>query len=86
MDPIWLICAFAFGYLVKRVNLPPLVGFLLAGFCLNFLGVENKGYLDEIADLGVLLLLFTIGLKLKVKNLFYPQIWLTTSLYYTIPP
>ena len=34
--------------------------------------------------LGVLLLLFTIGLKLKVKNLLKPEIWLGSSLHMLI--
>ena len=68
MDPIWLLCAFAMGFASKRIGLPPLVGFLTAGFLLNALGVENTEMLREISDLGVILLLFTIGLKLKVKR------------------
>ena len=31
--------------------------------------------IEEIADLGVTLLLFTIGLKLKIKSLIRPEVW-----------
>ena len=31
--------------------------------------------IKEIADLGVTLLLFTIGLKLKIKILIRPEVW-----------
>ena len=82
MDPIWLLCAFVFGYAVRQVGLPPLVGFLAAG--LNYFGVENSEFLKDIANFGVILLLFTIGLKLKVRGLLKPQIWLTSSLHMAV--
>lgn len=81
MDPIWLLCAFLFGYAVRQIGLPPLVGFLAAGFTLNYFGVENSEFLKGVADFGVILLLFTIGLKLKVRGLLRPQVWLTSSLH-----
>ena len=84
MDPVWLLCAFGFGYLVKRIGLPPLVGFLAAGFVLKYFGVEQSALIDEIANFGVILLLFTIGLKLELKQLLKPQIWLTSSLHMAI--
>lgn len=84
MDPLWIIFAFGFGFTVKQIGLPPLVGFLMAGFALNALGVENSEALDHIADFGVLLLLFTIGLKLKIKNLLKPEIWAGSSLHMLI--
>ncbi|MDO3378976.1 cation:proton antiporter family protein [Geoalkalibacter halelectricus] len=81
MDPLWLTIAFLCGFLVRQVGLPPLVGFLLAGFILNALGVEGGMTLQVAADLGVILLLFTIGLKLKIQSLFKPEIWAGTSLH-----
>ncbi len=79
-----MLCAFILGYAVKQIGLPPLVGFLTAGFVLNYFGVESGETLEKIADFGVLLLLFTIGLKLKVKNLLKKQIWATSSLHMLI--
>lgn len=84
MDPIWIVIAFIFGFAVKQIGLPPLVGFLIAGFALNIMGVEGGETLDYIADLGILLLLFSIGLKLKIKSLFRPEIWAGTSLHMLI--
>ncbi len=81
MDPLWIIFAFGFGFTVKQIGLPPLVGFLMAGFALNMLGVQNSEALEHIADFGVLLLLFTIGLKLKIKNLLKPEIWAGSSVH-----
>ncbi len=74
-DPLWIAIAFACGLAVKLLGLPPLVGFLIAGFALNAYGVESGEFLQEIADLGVTLLLFTIGLKLKFKSLARSEVW-----------
>ena len=41
MDPLWIIAAFVFGVIVARLGLPPLVGYLVAGFVLNSFGVEG---------------------------------------------
>jgi len=84
MDPLWIIFAFIFGFSVKQFGLPPLVGFLMAGFALHFFGVESSIYLQSIADFGVLLLLFSIGLKLRVKNLLRPEIWGGSSIHMLI--
>ncbi len=77
-DPAWIAIAFIFGLIFQQFKLPPMVGFLLAGFILNLLGVQQDSFLNEIADLGVTLLLFTIGLKLHLKSLIKPVIWATT--------
>ena len=74
MDPLWIVAAFICGSVSSRIGLPPLVGYLLAGFLLNSFGVEGGGTLEKIADAGVTLLLFTIGLKLKLKSLAKPEV------------
>ncbi len=74
-DPVWIAVAFAFGFAVSQIGLPPLVGFLVAGFALNALGAEGGAFLNEMADLGVTLLLFSIGLKLRVGQLLRPETW-----------
>ncbi len=84
MDPLWIAIAFLLGFAVKQIGLPPLVGFLAAGFVLNIFGVEGGETLDRIADFGVLLLLFSIGLKLNIKSLLRPEIWVGTSLHMLI--
>ncbi|MGB0682884.1 MAG: cation:proton antiporter [Magnetovibrionaceae bacterium] len=77
-DPLWIAIAFGFGLIVKQFKLPPMVGFLVAGFILHLLGAEGDQFLSAIADLGVTLLLFTIGLKLRLGSLLRPEIWATT--------
>lgn len=82
IDLIWISIAFLLGFAVRQVGLPPLIGFLGAGFLLNALGLtEGSLALERIADIGVMVMLFTIGLKLQVRNLLKPEIWATTSIH-----
>lgn len=74
-DPVWIAVAYLFGFIVWQMGLPPLVGFLIAGFVLNLLGASGGEFLNEMADLGVTLLLFSIGLKLNVRQLLRPEVW-----------
>jgi predicted Kef-type K+ transport protein len=66
--------AFLLGALAVRIGLPPLVGYLIAGFLLSSLGVEQEPLLKDIADIGITLLLFTIGLKLNPGRLAKSEI------------
>ncbi len=75
MDFIWVLFAFICGLGMKLISLPPLIGYLVAGFILNFAGVTPDATLDTLADLGITLMLFTIGLKLEIKSLLKPEIW-----------
>jgi len=74
-DPVWIGVAYLCGFVIWQLGLPPLVGFLLAGFMLNMLGATGGEFLHEMADLGVTLLLFSIGLKLNVRQLLRPEVW-----------
>ncbi|WP_051222247.1 cation:proton antiporter family protein [Neptunomonas japonica] len=78
MDFIWILFAFVCGLTVKLISLPPLIGFLFAGFVLHFIGVEPTDSLKTLADLGITLMLFTIGLKLHVSDLLKREIWAST--------
>ncbi len=75
MDPIWLTIAFTLGFLVRLIGLPPFIGYLIAGFILSYFGAESGEFIKIVSDLGVILLLFTIGLKLKIKTLLRKEIW-----------
>lgn len=82
--------AFFFGLLLSRLGLPPMVGFLVAGFAFNLAGFETPTGLQVAADFGVTLLLFSIGLKLDLKGLVKVEIWgsslahmLVSTLFFT---
>jgi predicted Kef-type K+ transport protein len=80
-DVAWITLAFALGFLARLLGLPPLVGFLATGFVLNHLGMSSGEMLQKLADLGIALLLFTVGLKLNPKVLIRPQVWSVTALH-----
>ena len=84
MDPFLISTAFIFGFVARQLGLPPLVGFLAAGFILNILGFEGGKVLQTFADLGVTILLFSIGLKLKLKSLAKPEVWAGASIHMLI--
>ena len=69
------------GFVAKRLGQPPLLGFIAAGFVLELLGYRPDQALVELADVGVLLLLFTIGLKLDVRAVVRPEVWAVTALH-----
>ncbi|MFC0339467.1 cation:proton antiporter domain-containing protein [Paracoccus niistensis] len=72
--------AFVFGLAMRQIGLPPMVGFLAAGFAINALGPvlrlpEATGdILDYLSHLGVLLLLFAVGMKLRLRQIAQPQV------------
>ena len=70
-----LIIAFVLGFLMRLLRFPPMLGFLIAGFVLNIYGVAPAATINQISELGILLLLFTIGLKLNVKSLIKGHAW-----------
>ena len=77
MDFIWILFAFACGMGAKLANLPSLIGYLSAGFILHFVGLEPLQNLDVLANIGISLMLFTIGLKLEIRDLLKREIWLS---------
>ena len=67
-----LVAALVFGYLTQRVGLSPIVGYLLAGLVVgpNTPGfVANKHLADQLAEVGVILLMFGVGLQFHLKEL-----------------
>jgi predicted Kef-type K+ transport protein len=83
-DPLWIAIAFLCGLAMRVVGLPPMVGFLVAGFILNTLGAEGGEFLNAMADLGITLLLFSIGLKLKLKSLARLEVWGVATLHMAV--
>ncbi len=74
MDIVWIGLAFLFGVLLNRFHIPPLVGYLLAGIGLSFTPYEAGSLLHEIAHLGVIFLLFTVGLHISLKGILQKEV------------
>jgi predicted Kef-type K+ transport protein len=75
MSATWIVAALVAGFAAWRIGLPPLVGFLGAGFALGAFGAEATPALESLSQAGVLLLLFAVGLKLRVKTLLRHEVW-----------
>ena len=79
-EVICITFAFFLGLAVRPLGLPPLVGFLAAGFAINAFGPslglpeESGAILQHVAHLGVLMLLFAVGLELKLGQLVQLQV------------
>ena len=65
----------------RAVGLPALIGYLTAGFVLHELGTIAGPWLANLADLGITLLLFSIGLKLDARKLLEQKVWGTTLIH-----
>ncbi len=66
------VISVAIAYLCYRIRLVPVVGFLLAGVLIgpHALGlVSDQALVDTLAEIGVILLLFTIGVEFSLENL-----------------
>jgi predicted Kef-type K+ transport protein len=75
MTIAFILGAYCLGVLAKFIKLPPLVGYLAAGFGLHALGYNGSAELDNLANLGITLMLFTIGLKVNIRDLLFPEFW-----------
>ncbi|WBX84577.1 YbaL family putative K(+) efflux transporter [Sphingosinicella microcystinivorans] len=67
-----LVLAFAGGFIASRLKLPPLVGYLAAGvavgpFTPGFVG--DAALAGQLAEIGVILLMFGVGLHFSIKDL-----------------
>jgi monovalent cation:H+ antiporter-2, CPA2 family len=69
---IGLVYALIGGYIAKRVGLPPLVGYLVAGvvvgpFTPGF--VADAKLAPQLAEIGVILLMFGVGMHFSIRDL-----------------
>ncbi len=67
-----IVLAFILGAIAHRLRISPLVGYLLAGvavgpFTPGF--VADQGLITELAEIGVILLMFGVGLHFSLKDL-----------------
>ena len=75
MDILWIAVAFIAGFAAQSLRIPTLVGYLIAGLVLSVIGIpDNSELIKTIGDLGVTLLLFTVGLHLRIKSILQPEV------------
>lgn len=70
------LAALACGLGLERLRQPAIVGYIVAGVLLGPSGlalVEDRRSIDVLAELGVLMLLFVIGMELSVRA--FRQLW-----------
>ena len=69
---VGLVLAFILGALAQRLRISPLVGYLIAGI---LIGPFTPGYVadqniaNQLAEVGVILLMFGVGLHFSLKDL-----------------
>ena len=94
-----MLSAIGCGLVLKLVKQPPLVGYILAGLVIGPIDmglIDYSAEISSLAELGIALLLFIIGMELSVKaflivvrlaviatTLFVSPIW-TTVLHYLV--
>ena len=69
---VGLAVAFALGLVATRLGLPPLVGYLVAGIAVAPFApayVADSGFTSQAAELGVVLLMFGVGLHFSLRDL-----------------
>src|SRR5665811_730117 len=71
-------------YFLRKLKVPTIVGYIVAGVIIGpgVLGlIEDRHSIELLAEIGVTLLLFTIGLKFSIRELARMRI----CLLYTSP-
>src|SRR5690606_30827704 len=67
-----LVIAFFLGAIAHRLRMPPIVGYLLAGVVVGPFTpgiVADTGLAQELAEIGVILLMFGVGLHFSLRDL-----------------
>lgn len=73
---VGLAAALVFGYLAVRLNVSPIIGYLLAGVAVGPFTpgvVADRAVAEQFAEIGVILLLFGIGLRFHLRELI--DVW-----------
>lgn len=69
---IILACALPVLFLSRRIGLPPIAGFVITGILIGPSGlgfIQNLDHVESSAEVGVVLLLFIVGLELSLSSL-----------------
>lgn len=80
-----VVAALAGGLAFVRLKQPPILGYILAGIILGPSGlglIESREIVSTLAELGVLLLLFVVGMELNLRT--FKKAWVITTLCTTL--
>ena len=77
-DIAWLLLALGLGFASRQVGLPPMNGFLVAGFVLWAIGTSLPAPVTQWSEFGLTLMLFIVGLKLTPRAMVMPKVWAST--------
>jgi CPA2 family monovalent cation:H+ antiporter-2 len=76
-----IVAALAGGLGLARLKQPPILGYILAGILLGPSGlglIQSREQVGLLAELGVLLLLFVVGMDLSLRT--FKKVWLVSTL------
>ncbi|MFL5710933.1 MAG: cation:proton antiporter, partial [Chloroflexota bacterium] len=69
---VGLMAAFVGGFLAKRIGLPTIVGYIVAGVVLGPFTpgvIADTSVALELADIGIILLMFGVGIHFSLRDL-----------------
>jgi CPA2 family monovalent cation:H+ antiporter-2 len=75
-----VLAALTGGLILARFRQPPILGYIFAGVILGPSGlklIESRDVVDTLAQLGVLLLLFVVGMELNLRT--FKKVWVITT-------
>src|SRR5476649_836926 len=76
-----IVAALAGGLGLARLKQPPILGYILAGILLGPSGlglIQSREQVGLLAELGVLLLLFVVGMDLSLRT--FKKVWVVSTL------
>ncbi len=68
---VYLFIPFVCAYIARKIKIPPIIGYIIGGIILGnlFNGALSKTALGDFAYVGIILLLFTVGLEVHLGKM-----------------
>ena len=77
-----VVAALLSGLGLARMGQPPILGYILSGILLGpsgFAIIDSRDQINVLAELGVLLLLFVVGMELNLRT--FKKVWFKATFY-----
>lgn len=77
-----VVAALVAGLTFARFRQPPIIGYILTGIIMGPSGlavIQSRNAVSTLAELGVLLLLFVVGMELSLRG--FKKVWLTATCF-----